>query len=128
MKIGRLLAAFRGGDRGSTLIEVVVALTLMGGAFAVLLGIFGQSLGTAREGEQQLGARAIAQSLLRDGSDGEGVTQDGYRWRVHTTTVAPGGAGVSRLARVSVEVTWQSGWRVRHLSLATLKLAPGQAP
>ena len=54
----------RGGERGFTLIEVLVALTILSISLAALLAVFTQGLDRARESRNEAAARVLAQSLL----------------------------------------------------------------
>ncbi len=124
-----------GRDRGFTLLEVLIALAILGLSLTVLFNLFGNSLNLAREGETEAAAAALAQSLLerlgpetpiRDG-DLTGKTADDLRWRLH---VEPYGNEQDRAAwpiaakTVSATVTWSSVLGDRSLTLATLRLAP----
>lgn len=108
-------------ERGFTLIEVVVALTILGLILTVIFRIFGTGLtGLARaDGLQRAAivAEGLAAQLdtlptpLRMGATVSGETDDGYRWRIvadgwdqaprQTVTV---GARQARLARLRIAV------------------------
>lgn len=108
-------------ERGFTLIEVVVALTILGLILIVIFRIFGTGLtGLARADELQraaIVAEGLAAQLdtlptpLRMGGTLSGETDDGYRWRI----VADGwdqaprqmvtvGGRQARLARLRIAV------------------------
>ncbi len=122
-------------DSGFTLIEVLVALTILSISLAVMLHIFSQSLDRARESQNEMAASAIAQSLLADAGpsmplepdDTEGKTADGFSWRLH---VEPYGSADDRKAwsmdalSVSVTVGWNDGGNRRSLTLTTMRTAP----
>jgi general secretion pathway protein I len=123
---------------GFTLIEVLVALAIVGLALAAVAGVFSNGLvghETAAGAEEALAlaeerlASAGATASLRPGT-AKGVFAGRYAWQ---TTVAPydEGAdikqlepvkGVPSLYRVAVSVAWQDGRRSRQLSLTTLRL------
>jgi general secretion pathway protein I len=123
---------------GFTLIEVLVALTILAVSLAVLLGVFGTSLQRAGSIRGRTLATSLAQSLLATTAQGTGLRTsdtagqfaDGFRWRVH---VAPYGgdrdaeAWPMRPFRVSVEVSWTEGRSERSVTLGTLRLAPKEA-
>jgi general secretion pathway protein I len=117
---------------GFTLIEVLVALTILSISLVVLLAIFSQNLLRARENEDRMAARVLAQSLLAGTAssapvdDTSGRTAPGMSWRLH---VAPYGqqddqTGHLHAATISAIVTWQEGSAQRSLTLTTLKLIP----
>ncbi len=120
---------------GFTLIEVLVALAILGISLAVLLHIFSESLDRARESQNEIAASAIAQSLLADAGpsmplvtgDTEGKTADGYAWRLH---IEPYGTEDDRRAWkmnalfLTVTVGWKDGSKTRTMSLTTMRAVP----
>jgi general secretion pathway protein I len=126
---------------GFTLIEVLVALSIVGLLTAAIFTVFGiggrghQMAGDVDEAlavvDTQLDAAGVADAL-RAGAT-EGIFADRFRWQV---VVAPyedkdrlGGtaepiASPLRLFRIEATVSWQEGGRARHISLATLRLGP----
>ena len=126
------LATNRRGAKGFTLLEVIVALAILGLSLAVLLGIFSQSLERSRAGTNEDGARVLAQSLLAESAhaparEGEGDAEGGLHWKVR---VAPYGSDsdaqswAEALETVSVVVSWREERRTRRFVLSTLRLAP----
>jgi general secretion pathway protein I len=123
---------------GFTLIEVLVALTILSVSLAALFSVFGNGIQRAGNVRDDTLAISLAQSLLattaqetalRDG-DTAGQFANGFRWRLH---VAPYGAGKDaderpvRPHQVSVEVSWADGRFERSVSLDTLRLTPKEA-
>ncbi|WP_051249368.1 type IV pilus modification PilV family protein [Inquilinus limosus] len=124
-----------GRERGFTLIEVVVALTLLGLILTVIFRIYGTGLtGMARaDGLQRAAivAEGLAAQLdtaarpLRPGDTLSGETDDGYRWRIVADrwaeaprrTVALGGRRV-QLARLRIAVEGAAGRRFEMTTLA----------
>ncbi|WP_052121577.1 type IV pilus modification PilV family protein [Inquilinus limosus] len=122
-------------ERGFTLIEVVVALTILGLILTVIFRIFGTGMtGMARaDGLQRAAivAEGLAAQLdslptpLKLGSTLSGETDDGYRWRIVADswdqaprqTVALG-ARQARLARLRIAVEPRSGPRFEMTTLA----------
>ena len=125
----------RDGNQGFTLIEVLVALAIVGLALGAIASVFSNGL-TAHEtvsgaeaalavGEEQL---ALATASLRPGVS-NGTYGGRFAWR---TTVAPytdpsdptpdAPTALPQLYRVAVSVAWQDGRRSRALSLSTLRL------
>lgn len=128
------------GQRGFTLIEVVVAFVLLTLVLAVSFEIF--TTGMARAGNLDERARAlvVAQSRLAiagaDEALKEGVTSGDtedhrFQWTVNVTRVdgpdASGKAPASAYAlyRVDVRVAWHGGDTRDHtLDLSTLSVGP----
>ena len=120
------------GERGFTLLEVLVALTILSVSLVVLLAIFSQGLTRAEENAKETDARTLAQALLAQTEaaphpsfgDTNGVS-NGLRWRVR---IAPYGSGADQQAwqsaaqKVDATVTWDSAGRARSLTLTTLRL------
>ena len=122
----------RTGERGFTLLEVLVALTILSISLAVLLAIFSKGLAQARENATEADARTLAQSLLAQTQaqphpsfgDTNGVS-NGLHWRVRIT---PYGSGADQQAwqqvaqQIDATVSWQGESRTRTLTLSTLRL------
>jgi general secretion pathway protein I len=136
--------AERAGAAGFTLIEVLVALAVVGMAMAAMAGVFSNGLlghETAAGAEEAL---AVAEERLALAAAGpafapgiaKGTFADRFAWQ---TTVAPyaedGDAGkfaaakdALRLYRIAVSVAWRDGRRGRQLSLSTLRLGTAATP
>jgi general secretion pathway protein I len=129
-------------DEGFTLVEVLVALALLGIGLAALVQVVPAATLAAARAQARLEALALAQArletlgvdaaLLPGGS--AGVAPGGYRWRVSARPLAPGGPGGSptpaalEAIEVGVEVTWVAGGRRGSLVLTSIRLrAPGSA-
>lgn len=125
-----------GGDResGFTLIEVLVALTILSISLATLLAIFMQGLDRARESSNEAAARVLAQSLLTQAKAAPapafGTTTgkiNGLQWR---TQIEPYGSAADRSAwqtipaQIVASVSWRGDGGLRSVSLSTLKLYP----
>lgn len=120
------------GERGFTLLEVLVALTILSISLVVLLAIFSEGLTRAEENAQQANARTLAQSLLAQTEaaphpafgDTNGVS-NGLRWRLR---IAPFGSGPdlqawqSAAQKIDATVTWDGEGRPHSLTLTTLRL------
>jgi general secretion pathway protein I len=124
-------------EEGFTLIEMIVALAILGIALATLLAAFSQGLERQRYERTQTRARWLAESVLQtaraESRLAPGVTQgaaaDGMRW---VLTVAPYGSAADRKAwafapvRLIAEVDWTLDGRNHRLSVATLGAPSGE--
>ena len=124
-----------GGERGFTLIEVLVALTILSISLAVLLEVFTQGLDRARETRNEAAARMLAQSLLAQATtaanpaigDSGGRTND-LLWHLK---IEPYGTKDDRAAwhqnpaQIRATVSWRGSGGSRSITLSTLRLLPG---
>lgn len=121
-----------GNDEGFTLIEILVALTILSFSVAVLFGIFSQAIDRARQDNSAMHARVLAEALLRRAEvaapahDTNGVEDSGFAWQLHAQ---PSGDGDDRSAgphteMVSATVRWNVAAHSRSLTLTTLAFAP----
>lgn len=120
---------------GFTLLEIMVAFTLMAVSLAVLLQAFGGSVRLIGDAGEVSKAVSLAQSQLAelgqsiDLVEGEqaGDWQQGYRWRMTIEPFEPLQAvsenPLIQLYRVEVTIFWEQGGRERHYQLSTLRLA-----
>lgn len=121
-----------GGDDGFTLIEVLVALTILSLSLTMLLGTLSQSLSRNRESERGAAARVLAQSLLTKAETGappkqshaDGETDGGLAWSIDMTPYPQHDDDKASVhaANISVTVTWEDGQHA--LTLSTLRLVP----
>lgn len=125
-------------DEGFTLLEVLVALTILSISLGVLFAIFSRSLDRARTNRGEMQARVLAQSLLEQTAVADlvhvGVTQghdsNGLSW---TLRVEPFGSAEDRATwhlkpvAVAATVTWSDA-QEHSLTLKTLRLAAGEPP
>ncbi|MBV9863383.1 MAG: prepilin-type N-terminal cleavage/methylation domain-containing protein [Alphaproteobacteria bacterium] len=138
----RARRAVANGSAGFSLIEVLVALAILGLALGAVAAVFGNGLLADRAvgdvdtalavAQQRLEAAGVTEPLRTGNS--EGVFAGRYQWRL---AVAPyddkdrrrGGADDSdlpnlRLFRIEAIVAWRDGVRARQIALATLRLGP----
>jgi len=125
------------GNSGFTLIEVLVALTILSISLAVLLAVFTQGLDRARESANEAGARVLAQSLLAQAKaaanpsigDSAGKS-NGLSWRLR---IAPYGAADDRAAwqenaaQIVATVSWRGDGGLRSITVSTLRILPKPA-
>ena len=123
-------------SRGFTLLEVLVAMTIVGLGVVTLLQIFSQGLrlqarSTANTEAVAHGARLMDELLARkkmsEGSDSGTLGADG-RWtaQIQTMRDAPSSLGLAgnlELKEVALQMVVTDGGRERHVELKTLRLA-----
>ena len=119
-------------DAGFTLLEIVVALGILGLSLTVLLGIFSQNVARTHWNETRAEARALANALLlkaevtESASANSGRTTSGLVWRV---TFAPYGSPDDEknwpqpVSEITVTVARADDPRTT-VTLQTLKLVP----
>lgn len=124
--------------RGFSLLEVLVAFTILAMLLGALFQVFSVGLHAARNGDRYTRAAVIAQSQLAAlGIEDElqagitrGTIDDEFHWRV--TVRAYGDdqlleTGLALTPRaVDVEVFWEDGGAPRTLTLASILLGPSQ--
>jgi hypothetical protein len=135
------IAARRGTAAGFLLIEVLVALALVGLIMTAIFTVYGNGrlwhggAGDVDEALSVADAKLAAVGVAGTLHLGErnGIFAGRFRWRL---TVAPyedrdrNGAAAEpvaplfRLFQIKVTVSWYQGRHARHVALATLRLAP----
>lgn len=123
-----------GNDNGFTLIEILVALTILSLSVVVLFGIFSQAIDQARQDNSAMRARVLAEALLKQAEasaptqDTHGVEAFGLEWWVHAQPFGDDddkSAGPN-VERVSATVRWNAAAHSRSLTLTTLAFAPNE--
>ncbi len=125
--------------RGFSLLEVLVAFTILAMLLGPLFQVFSGGLRAARSGDQYTRATVIAQSRLaalgveqplREGVS-SGTDDDPYHWRVTVSPYLDDQMLVVDHAlqplTVHVEVFWEEGGSARSVSLTSILLGPGQS-
>lgn len=118
---------------GFSLIEVLVALTILALATGSLMGIFSAAARNADVAMQTQQALAVAENQMavvlgvgnyRSGTE-EGNYGDRYHWTIEIDPLLVNDRIVrtSYPFRLTVQVDWQDGPRRRSLALSTLRLA-----
>jgi prepilin-type N-terminal cleavage/methylation domain-containing protein len=120
------------GISGFTLLEVLVALALLGIAVTAVLQLFSANLKSLSASEQYVAGSLEAQSKMREVLDGQefsertwsGVTGNGYRFQVSVTDSLPERVENLRVKLVAVEVKvyWDRGASEKSLTLKTMKM------
>ncbi len=125
--------------RGFSLLEVLVAFTILAMLLGALFQVFSGGLRAARSGDQYTRATVIAQSRLAavgvEQPLREGVssgTDDGpYHWRVTVSPYLddqmPVVDHVLQPLTVHVEVFWEEGGSARSVSLTSILLGSAQS-
>jgi general secretion pathway protein I len=127
----------RTGEKGFTLLEILVALAILSVSLATLLGIFSMSLDRARQSENEMAARVFAQSLIAQADapadpqlGARGGQSRGYQWRMELRPFAqnasPQTTGMA-MASVSATVSWAGSGGQRSLTLYSLRPVPRSA-
>lgn len=118
---------------GFTLLEVLVALTILSISLAVLMGVFSQGLTRARVMRDGSAAGALAQSLIAEQGDanqialGDSSGRTGlFDWRVKIVPFGSQELGAPHMALLTANVTWNGG--KREMTLSTLRLMPKTSP
>lgn len=121
-------------DSGFTVIEVLVALTVLAVSTAVLLAVFSQGLDRARSNELRIEARNLAQSLLArvEAAPPKSLANSAGRsgelaWDVRVSdygSVDDREAWEFSPVSVTARVRWLDHGRNQSLSLSTLRLVP----
>jgi general secretion pathway protein I len=133
MSIRRHANEPRAREQGFTLIEVLVALTILAVSLALLMGMFGTSLSRSRETQARMDARSLASALLAGAESaatlnvGEtaGTSGPDLVWRVR---VEPYGspednqAWIAPAVRIQASVSWGEHGAGQTVSLSTLRL------
>jgi len=124
--------------RGFSLLEVLVAFTILAMLLAALFQVFSGGLHAARAGDRFTRATLIAQSRLaavgleqplQEGVS-SGSTDDAFHWRItvgeYFDDQLPAIDPIFRPLTVAVEVYWEEGDSPRSVSLTSMLLGPKQ--
>ena len=123
--------AHRRRQRGLSLLELLVALSIMAMAVGMLYRVIGSNVRNVGMLQDQQKAVLLAQSLLEanDTIAGQGSNQSGqsagYEWQVSSRPydAAPmqSQPGATRLFLVQIAVRWSDGGQPRSIELRTLR-------
>ena len=118
------------GQAGFSLLEVLVAFSILALSLGVLLQIFSTGLRGVSLSSDYTRAVLLAESKLaaagREGpvasSGGEGVEDETYHWSVSVRPYGGAGGGTVVPYEVTVEVWWNEGERERRVQLTSVRL------
>jgi len=124
-------------ERGFSLLEILVAFSILALALGILLNIFSSGANNAAVAEEYTAAVQIAEALMAQtgvetalqAGQTAGLEDDKYRWQVIVTPFSPAIAKLNTQAlaatlfKVNVRVDWgDASDNDRHIALTTLKL------
>jgi prepilin-type N-terminal cleavage/methylation domain-containing protein len=126
----------RDSESGFTLLEVLVALGILGMALSVLFAMFTTALDRTQANKTRVAAEHLAEALLLRAEtsdpealhDSRGTAAPTFEWTIKTT---PYGSDADRQAwqgaplHIRVDVQWNDHGRARTVSLSTLRIVPG---
>jgi len=129
-------------QRGFSLLEILIAFSILALSLGILLKIFTTGVNTAQVAEDYTVAVQIAESLMAQAGvtaplqpgENSGVDQQKYQWLMSVTPYTLSFANVTdkdadeppvKLFKVTVVVSW--GDDDRQLELTKLKLAPAES-
>lgn len=125
-------------QQGFSLLEILIAFSILALSLGILLNIFSGGLRRAIISEEYQQAVVIAESKLAavgietelEESAGQGEEQHKFFWKVYVTPFNIEAAGLDAEStmvlpyQVMVTVEWAAGDDNRQVTLTTLKLAP----
>lgn len=120
------------GESGFTLLEMLVAIAILGGSMAAIFASFAWASEVVQRAALSQQARVIAQSMLalasvsaRGMSDSQGDTDTGLIWQMRVIPEASAGPEHrSRAATVIINLSQSEGRTRKSYSLAGLVLTP----
>lgn len=116
-------------QRGLTLLELLVAFSIMAMSLGLIYRVLGSGASNAGNLDRTQRAVVLAQSLLalRDTVPEGGWQQTGesadYRWQIQSAPYSTGisGPNTPQLHEVGISIAWSEGERQRALEMTTLR-------
>jgi len=121
-------------DKGFTLIEILVAISVLAISLVVILQLFSGGLKSVRLSDQYTRAIFYAREkmeeilLMEDLETGsqEGKSDESLRWRAEVVLIEPDEEEVSELPydslKIVIEVMWEEGEKEKHFQISTMKV------
>jgi len=121
-------------DKGFTLIEILVAVSILGISLAVILQLFSGGLRSGRLSDQYTraifhGREKMEEILLsQDLAEGDlaGEFDDSFRWKARIVPIEPHEDEKNRLPfdtyEISVKVMWNQGEKEKDFQISTMKI------
>lgn len=114
-------------SHGFSLLEVLVALSIMAFGLAAIYQVSGSSVKAMHDDERYTYAIVLARSLLdrqqtlpTPGWRDSGTTEDGFHWRITSTPIESQAEPPPPLHEVRIDVGWPDARRDRHVTLYTI--------
>ena len=127
-------------EQGFSLLEVVVALTILAGGFLTVLNLFSGSVLSVDFSGQYLKAVTLANSKINELEmlnfqtseySGKFKNEESYRWEVdiapHDSLLNEPGSGI-QLQKVLLKILWEDRGQTRNVELATLHMKGQRYP
>ena len=127
-------------EQGFSLLEVVVALTILAGGFLTVLNLFSGSVLSVDFSGQYLKAITLANSKINELEmlnfqtseySGKFKNEESYRWEVdiapHDSPLNEPGSGI-QLQEILLKVLWEDRGQTRNVELATLHMKGQRYP
>ena len=127
-------------EQGFSLLEVVVALTILAGGFLTVLNLFSGSVLSVDFSGQYLKAVTLANSKINELEmlnfqpseySGKFKNEESYRWEVdiapHDSLLNDPGSGI-QLQKVLLKILWEDRGQTRNVELATLHMKGKRYP
>jgi prepilin-type N-terminal cleavage/methylation domain-containing protein len=121
-------------DHGFTLLEILLAMTLLAAGMAAVVGLFSGGMKSTQLSDQYMRAATLGDSRLAeleladfpsDGAEGIFPEDENFRWEItllpYESTLNNPETGLM-LTEVRLRVFWQDASEPRELTLTTLKL------
>ncbi len=112
-------------ERGFTLLEIIVAMAILGMGIVMVMQLFSgglRSAGLSRDySVALLHARAKMEEMLLNPVEAAGEFDDGFRWHTEVSLCDRADCEASGPTRITVWVLWPAGDGERAVELVTLK-------
>ena len=129
LSLGVKMIERRGQQKGFSLLEAMVAISILGIALGGLYSAASGATRNVRADERYAFAVELGRSLLADnvqvpksGVSNKGVTDGGFNWSVTTRPAPLGRSGLDKgaLQEIEVVVSWADGLRDRRIRLDSI--------